>query len=147
MKMIDKCQCCKSPAELDDYFRRGFRVCAKCYDHQVYVEKYSEYLQSAFNAGKLDHIDTLGLSLASYVSVQLSGYTDGISEARLRCAWVKSFGFIPKIPDAKFKTIPDPNTCCVCKTAEGDVDELLVEGWVTFCNPCLDEIARLEGEA
>mgnify|MGYP003637530925 FL=1 len=38
-------------------------------------------------------------------------------------------------------------TCCVCKTAEGDVDELLVEGWVTFCNPCLDEIARLEGDA
>jgi hypothetical protein len=45
------------------------------------------------------------------------------------------------------KTIPDPNICCVCKKAEGDVDELLVEGWVTFCNPCLDEIARLEGEA
>jgi hypothetical protein len=38
----------------------------------------------------------------------------------------------------------DPNTCCVCKTAEGDVDELLVEGWVTFCNPCLDEIERLQ---
>ena len=37
-----------------------------------------------------------------------------------------------------------PNTCCVCKQAEGDVDELLVEGWVTFCNPCLDEIERLQ---
>jgi hypothetical protein len=42
------------------------------------------------------------------------------------------------------KTPTDPNTCCVCKTAEGDVDELLVEGWVTFCNPCLDEIERLQ---
>ena len=38
----------------------------------------------------------------------------------------------------------DPNICCVCKQAEGDVDELFVEGWVTFCNPCLDEIERLQ---
>jgi hypothetical protein len=38
----------------------------------------------------------------------------------------------------------DPNTCCVCKTAEGDVDELRIEGWVTFCNPCLEEIERLQ---
>ena len=47
---------------------------------------------------------------------------------------------------SKSKTIKatDPNICCVCKTAEGDVDELLVEGWVTFCNPCLDEIERLQ---
>ena len=42
------------------------------------------------------------------------------------------------------KPTTDPITCCVCKTAEGDVDELLVEGWVTFCNPCLEEIDRLQ---
>ena len=48
----------------------------------------------------------------------------------------------------KSKTIKatDPNICCVCNQAEGDVDELLVEGWVTFCNPCLDEIERLQEE-
>ena len=47
---------------------------------------------------------------------------------------------------SKSKTIKatDLNICCVCKQAEGDVDELLVEGWVTFCNPCLEEIDRLQ---
>ena len=47
---------------------------------------------------------------------------------------------------SKSKTIKatDPSICCVCKQAEGDVDELLVEGWVTFCNPCLEEIDRLQ---
>ena len=49
-----------------------------------------------------------------------------------------------QIMDKWRKPTTDPNTCCVCKEAEGDVDELLVEGWVTFCNPCLDEIARLQ---
>ena len=42
------------------------------------------------------------------------------------------------------KPTTDPNICCVCKTAEGDVDELRIEGWVTFCNPCLDEIEQLQ---
>jgi len=42
------------------------------------------------------------------------------------------------------KPTTDPNICCVCKQAEGDVDELRIEGWVTFCNPCLDEIDQLQ---
>ena len=49
-----------------------------------------------------------------------------------------------QIMDKWRKPTTDPNTCCVCKTAEGDVDELRIEGWVTFCNPCLDEIERLQ---
>jgi hypothetical protein len=98
MKLINKCQCCKSKSELDDYHRRGFQVCAKCYDHQVYVEKYSEYCQSAIFHGQLDDIDTQGWSLASFISIQLSEYTDGsLSEARLRCAWIKAFGFVPRV--------------------------------------------------
>lgn len=34
--------------------------------------------------------------------------------------------------------------CCCCQAVQGDVDELLVEGWVTFCKKCFDEIEQLQ---